>query len=74
VYERDVVPSGQMINLLLQKIHDLNHKAMLAPARTLRNSTQDVTRFMIFGTVLALLFPPMPVINLAGRFWSRFNC
>ena len=56
VYERDVVPSGQTINLLLQKIHDLNHKAMLATSQNIRNITQEVTRFMIFGTVLALLF------------------
>jgi signal transduction histidine kinase len=56
VYERDVVPSGQTINLLLQKIHDLNHKAMLATSQNIRNSTQEVTRLMIFGTVLALLF------------------
>ena len=56
VYERDVVPSGQTINLLLQKIHDLNHKAMLATSQNIRNITQEVTRFMIFGMVLALLF------------------
>jgi signal transduction histidine kinase len=56
VYERDVVPSGQMINLLLQKIHDLNHNAMLATSQNIRNKTQEVTRLMIFGMVLALLF------------------
>jgi signal transduction histidine kinase len=56
VYARDVVPSGQTINLLLQKIHDLNHKAMLATSQNIRNITQEVTRFMIFGMVLALLF------------------
>jgi signal transduction histidine kinase len=56
VYERDVVPSGQAINLLLQKIHDLNHRAMLGTSQNIRNITQEVTRFMIFGTVLALLF------------------
>jgi signal transduction histidine kinase len=50
------VPSGQTINLLLQKIHDLNHKAMLATSQNIRNITQEVTRFMIFGMVLALLF------------------
>ena len=56
VYERDVVPSGQTINLLLEKIHDLNHKAMLATSQNIRNNTQEVTRLMIFGMVLALLF------------------
>src|ERR1017187_8106002 len=45
-----------MINLLLWKIHDLNHKAMLATSQNIRNITQEVTRLMIFGTVLALLF------------------
>jgi signal transduction histidine kinase len=56
VYERDVVPSGQMMNLLLGKIHDLNHKAILATSQNIRTITQEVTRLMIFGTVLALLF------------------
>jgi len=63
MYERDVVPSGQTMNLLLQKIHDLNHKAMLATSQNIRNITQEVTRLMIFGTVLALLFSAYAVIN-----------
>lgn len=56
VYEQEVVPSGQMINLLLGKIHDLNHKAILGTSQNIRKNTQEVTHFMIFGTVLALLF------------------
>ena len=55
VYERDVGPSGQTINLLLEKIHNLNHKAMLETSQNIRTITQEVTRLMIFGMVLALL-------------------
>ncbi|MGB8370453.1 MAG: ATP-binding protein [Verrucomicrobiia bacterium] len=54
-YEQDVVPGGQTINLLLGKIHDLNHKAMLATSQNLREKTQEVTHLMIFGMVVALL-------------------
>ena len=55
-YEQDVVPGGLTINLLLGKIHDLNHKAMLGTSQNIRNITQEVTQLMIFGMVLALLF------------------
>ncbi len=55
VYERDVVSNGQMINLLLEKVHDLNHKAILATSQNIRVNTREVTRYMIFGTVVALL-------------------
>ena len=55
VYERDVVPNGQMMNLLLGKIHDLNHKAILGTSQNIRAITRDVTRLMIVGTVIALL-------------------
>jgi signal transduction histidine kinase len=55
VYEQEVVPSGQTINSLLEKIHDLNHKAILGTSQNIRKITQEVTRFMIFGTVIALL-------------------
>ena len=51
-----MVPSGQTINLLLEKIHDLNHQAMLETSQNIRNNTREVTRLMIFGTVVALLF------------------
>jgi len=54
-YEQDVVPSGQTINLLLGKIHDLNHKAILATSQNIREKTQAVTHLMIFGMVVALL-------------------
>ena len=56
VYEQEVVPSGQMMNLLLEKIHDLNHQAMLETSQNIRTITRDVTRLMIIGTVIALLF------------------
>jgi NtrC-family two-component system sensor histidine kinase KinB len=56
VYERDVVPSGQAINLLLGKSHDLNHQAILATSQNIRNINRDVTRLMVVGTVIALLF------------------
>jgi signal transduction histidine kinase len=56
VYEREVVPSGQMMNLLLEKIHNLNHKAMLGTSQNIRKINQEVTHLMIFGMVLALLF------------------
>ena len=54
-YEQDVVPSGQTINLLLGKIHDLNHKAILATSQNIREKTREVTHLMIFGMVVALL-------------------
>jgi signal transduction histidine kinase len=54
-YEQDVVPNGQTINLLLGKIHDLNHKAILATSQNIREKTQAVTHLMIFGMVVALL-------------------
>jgi signal transduction histidine kinase len=56
VYEREVVPSGQMMNLLLEKIHDLNHQAMMETSQNIRTITREVTRLMIIGTVVALLF------------------
>jgi signal transduction histidine kinase len=56
VYEQAVVPSGQMMNLLLEKIHDLNHRAMLETSQNIRAITREVTRLMIIGTVFALLF------------------
>ena len=56
VYEQEVVPSGQMINLLLEKIHDLNHQAMLETSQNIRTITREVTRLMIIGMVVALLF------------------
>ena len=55
VYERDVVPSGQMVNLLLEQIHDLNHQAILDTSRNIRSITREVTRLMVVGTVIALL-------------------
>ncbi|MFZ0829056.1 MAG: ATP-binding protein [Verrucomicrobiia bacterium] len=55
VYERDLVANGQMINLLLEKVHDLNHKAILATSQNIRTITREMTRLMIFGTVVALL-------------------
>jgi len=56
VYERDVVANGQMMNQALEKIHDLNHRAILATSQNIRIITQEVTRLMVFGTVIALLF------------------
>ncbi len=56
VYEQEVLPSGQMMNLLLEKIHDLNHQAMLETSQNIRTITRNVTRLMIIGTVMALLF------------------
>ena len=55
VYERDMVPNGQMINLLLEKIHDLNHQAILSTSQNIRAITRDVTRLMLAGMVIALL-------------------
>jgi len=65
-YEHDVVPSGQMMNLLLGKIHDLNHKAILGTSQNIREKTQKVTRLMIFGMVVALLISTFAVYQL-GR-------
>jgi two-component system, NtrC family, sensor histidine kinase KinB len=55
VYEQEVVPSGQMINLFLGRIHDLNHHAILGTSQNIRKITEEVTHLMIFGMVLALL-------------------
>ena len=41
--------------LALENIHDLNHKAILATSQNIRADTHEVTRFMIIGTVIALL-------------------
>ncbi len=56
VYEKEVVLSGQRLNLLLGEIHDLNHKAMMGTSQHIRIITQEVTHLMIFGVVLTLLF------------------
>ena len=55
VYERDMVPSGQMMNLLLGRIHDLNHRAILSTSQNIRNITREVTRLMLAGLVIAFL-------------------
>ncbi len=55
VYERDMIPNGQRINLLLEKIHDLNHRAILSTSQNIRSITRDVTRLMLAGMVIALL-------------------
>jgi len=55
VYERDVVANGQRINSVLENIHDLNHQAILATSQNIRAITREVTRLMVFGTVIALL-------------------
>ncbi len=56
VYEQDVLPNGQTINLSLEKIHDLNHQAILATSQNIRGITRNATWLMIGGTVIALLF------------------
>ena len=55
VYEQEVAPSGQTINLLLEQIHDLNHQAMLETSQNIRTITRQVARLMIIGTIVALL-------------------
>jgi signal transduction histidine kinase len=55
-YEQEVVPSGQMLNLLLEKIHDLNHQTMMETSQNIRTITREVAYLMIIGTVVALLF------------------
>jgi signal transduction histidine kinase len=55
VYEQEVAPCGQQINLLLEKIHDLNHQAMLETSQNIRTTTRMVARLMIIGTIIALL-------------------
>jgi len=55
-YEQGVVPNGQAMNLLLEKIHDLNHQAMMETSQNIRAITRTVTRLMIIGTVVALFF------------------
>ncbi|HTY88601.1 MAG TPA: ATP-binding protein [Candidatus Acidoferrum sp.] len=55
VYEQEVVPNGQMINQTLEKIHDLNHQAILGTSQNIRAITRDVTRLMLTGIVIAFL-------------------
>jgi two-component system, NtrC family, sensor histidine kinase KinB len=55
VYERDAVPAGQMMNRLLGRIHDLNHRAILGTSQNIRNITREVTRLMLAGMVIAFL-------------------
>jgi len=55
VYEQEAVPNGQMINQMLEKIHDLNHKAILGTSQNIRVITREVTRLMLAGMVIALL-------------------
>jgi two-component system, NtrC family, sensor histidine kinase KinB len=55
VYERDVVPAGQMMNRLLGRIHDLNHRAILSTSQNIRTITREVTRLMLAGMVIAFL-------------------
>jgi len=55
VYERDMVPSGQMMNLLLGRVHDLNHRAILGTSQNIRTITREVTRLMLAGLVIAFL-------------------
>ena len=80
VYERDVVPAGQAINLLLGRIHDLNHQAILGTSENIRNLTHEVTQLMLVGMVIALLISgyagyklsrlilrPIQLLTLASR-------
>jgi len=66
VYERDVIPTGQMMNRLLEQIHDLNHRAILGTSQNIRGFTREVTRFMVASTIVALL-----ISALAGYRLSR---
>ena len=65
VYERDVVTHGQMMNQMLEKIHDLNHRAILATSQNIRVITREATRLMILGIVIALLFSAYAAYQLS---------
>ncbi len=55
VYDRDIAPSSARMNALLRKIRDLNHEAILETSQNLRDSTREVTRLMLAGTLIALI-------------------
>jgi nitrogen fixation/metabolism regulation signal transduction histidine kinase len=65
VYERDVVPAGQMMNRLLGRVHDLNHRAILGTSENIRTITREVTRLMLVGMAIALLVSAFAVYRLS---------
>jgi len=65
VYQLQVLPSGQRVNLLLERIHDLNQQAILGTSRNIRTITQEVTQLMVVGTIIALLFSAYAAYQLS---------
>ena len=55
IYEQAVVPGVLKLNAVLEKIRDLNHRAILRSSENIQQITRDVTRLMIIGMVVALV-------------------
>jgi two-component system, NtrC family, sensor histidine kinase KinB len=64
-YERDLVPAGQRMTVLLGRIHDLNHRAILDTSETIRGITREVTQLMLTGMAVALLVSAFAVYRLS---------
>src|SRR6266436_5122065 len=54
-YEKSIVPRVLKMNAVLDKIRDLNHRAILATSQNLQQITAKVTRLMVIGMVIALI-------------------
>jgi len=55
LYDEEIVPRGLQIKVLLDKILNLNQKAILATSQHVQAITREATRLMIAGMVIVLL-------------------
>src|SRR5439155_4541654 len=55
LYEQAVVPSVLKLTAHLEKIRDVNHRAILRSRENIQKITRDVTRLMIIGMAVALI-------------------
>ncbi|HXP61915.1 MAG TPA: HAMP domain-containing protein, partial [Dongiaceae bacterium] len=56
VYDLEIVPPGLEMRALLDKILNLNQRAILAASERVRQITHNVTRLMVIGMIVALAF------------------
>jgi signal transduction histidine kinase len=55
LYQEQVVPDMLRLNALLEKIRDLNHRAILATSQNIQKITSQMTRLMVIGMAIALI-------------------
>src|SRR6266481_724589 len=55
LYQQQVVPGMLRLSALLEKIRDLNHRAILATSLNIQKITGEMTRLMVLGMVIALI-------------------